>query len=32
MDTMLSVAASGIQDLISLQKKVLDEGALSSKM
>jgi len=32
MDKMLSVAASGILDLISLQKKVLDEGALSSKM
>jgi ribonuclease PH len=31
-DKMLSVAASGIQALISLQKKVLDEGAISSKM
>jgi len=32
MDMMLSVAASGIRELISVQQKVLDEGAVSSKM
>jgi ribonuclease PH len=28
MDTMLSVAASGIQELISIQRRALEEGAV----
>ena len=32
MDMMLSVASSGIQELISIQQMVLDEGELCSKM